>query len=295
MRFRATTVMIASVLLVGAGCGQEASKTITADEVTRAETTIEACVINKGKIAPAVPSGDTFTSLEPKILTVGSDTAFPPFESIDKGKVVGFDVDIMNEIAKRLGDGYTAEFQTAAFDTIFTALASGRFDVVMSAVTIKEERKKTVDFTDPYFNADQSVSVRTADAETIGGVDDLAGKVVGVQAATTGEDCAKNALKAKGKVKDVKSYDTAPEAFTDLAASRIDAVLVDLPVAEQIVAQRGNAVVVQAIRTDEDYGIAVSKKNPNLREAINTALKEMQDDGAYARIYKKTFKTEPPE
>jgi ABC-type amino acid transport substrate-binding protein len=166
---------------------------------------------------------------------------------------------------------------------------------VISAVTIKEERKQTVDFTDPYFKADQSLSVRAADAETIADVDDLEGKVVGVQSATTGEDCAKNALKAKNKISDVRSYDTAPDAFTDLSARRVDAVLVDLPTAKQIVEDREGIRVVQVIRTAEEYGIAVSKENPALREAINTALGEIREDGTYRRLFMKWLKTEPPE
>lgn len=295
MRLRKVVAALAGMLLVATGCAKEkeAVEPTTAEPVIRSETTIKSCVNDLGTIPPAEATGTEFTTLKPKVLTIGSDTAFAPFESIDNGKVVGFDVDIMNEVAKRLGD-YKADFQTAGFDTIFTALASGKFDVVVSAVTIKAERKKTVDFTDPYFNADQSLSVRTADAEKIKGVDYLKGRVIGVQAGTTGKDCADNALKAKGKVKDVKAYETAPEAFNDLAAKRIDGVLIDLPVAKQNVAASGKAVLVQAILTSEDYGIAVSKKNPNLREAINKVLKAMQDDGTYARIYKKTFKTEPP-
>lgn len=292
MRHRVLLVLLAAVALVTGACGQETEvPDIAATEL--GETTLDKCVINQGEIAPAAGDGGEIETLKPGTLTVGSDTAFPPFESIENGEAVGFDIDLVKEVAERVGD-LEVEVQSAAFDTIFTSLAARKFDVVISAVTIKEDRKETVDFTDPYFSADQSVSVREDDAESISGVDDLEGKTVGVQAATTGEDCAKT-LKTDGKLEDVRAYDTAPDAFTDLAASRVDAVIVDLPTAQQIVDQRTGVRVVEAIRTQEEYGIAVAKDNPNLRVAINDALKEIRDDGTYTRLFVKWFKTEPPE
>jgi ABC-type amino acid transport substrate-binding protein len=293
MRLRVTFAAIGILAVLASGCAADEASDVAGEQVEMSETTLEECVIDQGKTAPAEGTGAEPKTLKNGILTVGSDTAFPPFESIEGGKAVGFDVDLITEVAERLE--LRAEIQTAAFDTIFTSLAAGKFDAVISAVTIKEDRKKTVDFTDPYFKADQSLSVRSEDAGSITGVDDLADKTVGVQAATTGEDCAKNALQAKKKVKDVRSFDTAPDAFTDLAAGRVDAVLVDLPVAKQIVARREGASVVQAIRTNEEYGIAVSKENPDLRVAINEQLTAIRDDGTYDAIYRKWFKTEPPE
>jgi ABC-type amino acid transport substrate-binding protein len=242
-------------------------------------------------VTPA--TGTSFKTIKPGKLIAGSDTAFPPFESIEGGKAVGFDVDLMTEVAKRIGN-LQLEVQTADFKTIFTALAAGRFDVVMSGVTIKAARKKTVDFTDPYFNANLSLSVRPSDAATIRGVDDLKGKVIGTQSGTTSEDCTKAELKAKGRIADYRTYDTSVAAFDDLAARRIDAVLIDLPTARSVAAQRTGIRIVQKIRTNEDYGIAVSKRNPNLREAINRAFKDVRSDGTYRRLYVKWFKAEPP-
>lgn len=296
MRHRFALVLLSALALVAVACGSETARTTTGPRTAElAETTIEACVIDQGTTAPAEADGGEIKTLKAGTLTVGSDTAFPPFESISDGVAVGFDIDLIKEIAKRLDPPLKVEVQSAAFDTIFTSLAARKFDVVLSAVTIKDDRKKTVDFSDPYFKADQSLSVRDGDAGTIKGVDDLMGKVVGVQSGTTGEDCAKNALKAKAKVKDVRSYDTAPDAFTDLAAGRVEAVVVDLPTAQQIVEQRTGIRVVQVIRTKEEYGIAVSKENPNLRVAINEALTDITEDGTYRRIFVKWFKSEPPE
>jgi ABC-type amino acid transport substrate-binding protein len=293
MRSRAMLLVFACMALLAAGCGTEASKTTDAAAPTPGEATIDKCVIAQGTTPEAKATGKPFKTLKKGVLTVGSDTAFPPFESIEDGKAVGFDVDLVNEIAERLG-GLEVDYQTAGFDTIFTALAAGKWDIVASAVTIKAERKQVVDFTDPYFNGDQSISVTNENADSITGVDDLEGKIVGVQAETTGNDCA-TALKADGKVSDVRSYDTAPDAFTDLTAGRVDAVIVDYPTAKQILENRTGSRVVQILRTKEEYALAVNKDNPDLRESINDALAEIKSDGTYARLFMKWLKTEPPE
>lgn len=295
MRNRLALVLLASISLLAAACGKEtpeASGNGTKTEL--GETSIPACVTNQGTIAPAAANGGAVELLTPGKLVVGSDTAFPPFESIENGKAVGFDVDLITEVGKRLGN-LQVDVQTSAFDTIFTSLAAKKFDVVVSAVTIKEERKQTVDFTDPYYTSDLSLSVRSTDAGKFKGVDDLKGEMIGVQASTTSEECAKSALKAKGKVADIRAYDTIPDAFTDLSAGRVAAVLIDLPTAKQITEQRSGIDVVQVIKTQEDYGIAVGKHAPNLRVAINDALKKMKDDGTYAQLFVKWFKTQPPE
>jgi len=284
--------IVAALAVVG--CAKSATTaTSPVPSTATTQVTLPKCVNDAGSTQLASATGTTFKTITPGRLVVGSDTAFPPFESIKGGKAEGFDVDLIDEIGKRIGD-LRVQVQTAVFDTIFTALASGRFDVVVSAVTIKADRKKTVDFTDPYFKADLSLSVRPADAAKIRGVDDLKGKVVGTQSATTSADCANAELKAKGRVGSVRTYETAVAAFDDLAAQRVDAVLIDLPTAQTIAAQRSGVRIVQVIKTNENYGIAVSKKNPNLREAINKALKSMRDDGTYRRLYVKWFKTEPP-
>jgi len=293
MRRPAGFFLFALFALGASACGEEAARGPGGGAAALAETTIQECVTNQGTTAPAEPEGDEVTTLQEGKLIVGSDTAFPPFESIENGEAVGFDVDLITEVAKRVGN-LEVEVQTSAFDTIFTSLAARKFDVVISAVTIKEERKQTVDFTEPYFTSDLSLTVRDDDADEIGGIEDLSGETVGVQAATTSEDCAK-LLKDKGQIGDIRAYDVIPDAFTDLAAGRVAGVLIDLPTAQQIAEQRTGLRVVQAIRTQEEYGIAVSKDNPDLRVAINEALGEIKTDGTYRRLFVKWFKTEPPE
>jgi polar amino acid transport system substrate-binding protein len=289
-------VFAVALALAAAGCGKTTNvQQPSATGTPTPETTYDKCVIDQGSTAPAPTTGTSFATLKTGELLVGSDTAYPPFESIEGGKVVGFDVDLMEALAKKLSPPLTVKFQTADFKTIFTALAAHKYDLVVSAVTIKATRKETIDFTDPYFKADQSIAVDTAKQPSIKTIDDLAGVTVGAQDGTTGKDCA-DALKAAGKVKEVRAYKEIPTAFSDLSAGRIGAVLNDLPTSKRIVEQRGGTLkIVQIVRTKEAYGIAVAKDNPNLRGALNAALAAMKADGSYSALFEKWFQTKPPE
>ena len=183
---------------------------------------------------------------------VGSDIPYPPFEFGRAPDYEGFDVDIVNEIAKRLD--LEAEFVKTPFDPIFRNLAQGRFDMVASAATITPEREKTVDFSDPYFPADQSLMVkRGSDIKT---VDDLAGKMVGAQLGTTGADYAKN----KTKAKTVRTYDLIDDAFNALQTGQVDAVINDFPVSKYAERSKKDLVVVQTIPTGEEYGLGVREE-----------------------------------
>lgn len=258
--------------------------------------TINDCVTNAGTQAPAAPKGvDYKTQLkEQGVLNVGSDNAFPPFEDLPAGanEPVGFDVDLYKEVAKRLG--LTAKSTTTDFAALFTqSVPQGQFDVGISAITIKEERKKTVDFTVAYFEANLSLAVNVSKTPNIKTIDDLAGQTIGVQSGTTGADCAK-ALVTQGKAKDVKEFDTAVLAFDDLVAGRVAAVINDRPASEGIIEQRTTIKVVQVLETNEKYGFAISKDKPDLRIAINGALENMMKDGTYATIYKTWFETDVP-
>ena len=219
----------------------------------------------------------------PDNLTVGSDIPYPPFE-FGKPPYQGFDVDVVNEIAKGLGTKVT--LKKTPFDTIFRDLAQGKFDLVVSATTITPEREKTVDFSDPYFPADQSLMVkRGSDIKT---VDDLDGKVIGAQLGTTGLDYAKNNTPAKT----VRTYDLIDDAFNALEAGQVEAVINDCPVSKYAEAAHEDLVVVQAIDTNEEYGIAF-QKGSDLRERFNEELAKLRDNGGLERISNKWFKGRP--
>ena len=220
----------------------------------------------------------------PSELTVGSDIPYPPFE-FGKPPYKGFDLDVVNAIAKRLGS--RATFKKTPFDTIFRDLAQGKFDLVASATTITPERAKTVDFSDPYFPADQSLMVKRG--SDIKGVDDLAGKTVGAQLATTGAAYAKDRTDAKT----VRTYDLIDDAFNALEAGQVQAVINDCPVSKYAERAHEDLVVVQAIQTNERYGLAFRKGSNALREAVNRELARLRDSGELQRISDKWLGPEP--
>ena len=231
-------------------------------------------------------SGSLNTITEGK-LRVGSDIPYAPFEFGRAPDYEGFDVDVVNEVAKRLK--LDAEFVKTPFDPIFRNLAQGRFDMVASAATITPERKKTVDFSVPYFPADQSLMVkRGSDIKT---TDDLAGKRLGAQVGTTGADYAKD----KTKAETVRTYDLIDDAFKALQTGQVDAVLNDFPVSKYAERSKPELQVVQRIPTGEEYGFGFNKNDTKLRTEVNKAINEMKDDGTYTKIYKKWFEEDPPD
>ena len=225
-------------------------------------------------------------------ITVASDIAYPPFEFEKKGKPVGFDIDLMREIGKRAG--FTPEFQNVTFDGIIPGLGNNLYDAGASAFTITEAREKKVDFSDPYFNADQSLMVQSG--SPIKSVDDIGDGTVGVQLGTTGELKAKE-FKQQGKITgEVRTFDTITEAFSALENGQIDAVINDFPVSAYFAETSGGGSleVVQTIPTGEQYGIAFPQDS-DLLEPTNKALEEIKKDGTYAEIYEKWLGEKPEE
>jgi basic membrane protein A len=224
------------------------------------------------------------------LVKVGINAEYPPFEYVDeKGNIVGFDPDLMTAIAQRAG--FELQFINTRWDGIFVALSSGEFDAVSSAATITEEREQIVNFSKPYFNAGQMIAVRKADANTIKTPEDLAGKRVGVQTGTTGD-----ILASSWQGVEVVRYDEITLAFQALSQGDVDAVLNDGPTSADIVGKNPQlgAVLVGEPLSDEYYGIAVQPNEPQLLDAINTALDAIIADGTYEQIYVKWFGTEPP-
>jgi ABC-type amino acid transport substrate-binding protein len=242
-----------------------------------------------GKVTPT--AGETtaapeITTVKEGVLSVGSCLDYPPFESVEGGDEVGFDVDLAEEIATRLG--LTVEWVRADFDTIFTAVASDQFDMVAAASTITDERDEVVDFSDPYYNSRQSLVVNTAETPDITSQADLGeGHIVGVQKGTTGEAYAKDNLVPQGV--ELKTFQAAPDIYRDLETGAITAVVNDEPSAAETIKDLQNLELVEAIDTDERYGFAFSPNNPDLRDAANGALAEIIADGTYATIFETYF------
>ena len=217
-----------------------------------------------------------FTTLEEGVLQVGNCLDYPPFESVVDGDEVGFDIDIVEEVASRLG--LTVEWIKADFDTIFTAVAGDQFDMVAAASI-------------PYFNSLQSLAVNTQETPDITSTDQLGdGDVVAVQKGTTGKIWSQENLVPNGV--ELKTFQSATDMFRDLEAGNVVGVVNDKPASIEIVKDLPALAVVQDIDTDEHYGFAFSPSNPELREAVNAAFAQVVADGTYATIFGKYF---PPD
>lgn len=232
-----------------------------------------------GSDAPA--AGDDYGLIEAGTLTVCSDIPYKPFEFEDEnGEYIGFDIDLLTAIAKKLD--LKISVQDVGFDALQsgTTLAAGTCDVGASAMTITDERKANLDFSDPYVDSLQSLLVRT-DSD-IKSIDDLDGKNVGVQQGTTGETYAgENAPGAQ-----LVQYPSDGELWPAMQAGQIDAILQDQPVNYVHEQDDPDYKIVETYATDESYGFAFAKGEKDaLREAVNKALKELQDDGGYQKIY----------
>ncbi len=233
----------------------------------------------------------TRSQVEGQTIKVGTNAEYPPFESVDEqGNIIGFDVELMDAIAADAG--FEIEWVNTKWDGIFTALASGEFDAVISAATITPEREEEVDFSNPYFLAGQIISVRAADAENVATPDDLAGKRVGVQTGTTGDTFATEIPGVE-----VVRFDEATLAFQALGNEEIDAVIVDAPTSVDIIANNPdlNLVTVGEALTDEFYGIAIRPDFPELLDAVNASLVNVIADGTYAAIFEAYFGALPSE
>jgi polar amino acid transport system substrate-binding protein len=210
---------------------------------------------------------------------VATDATFPPFEMVDEQSkdLSGFDVDLMNAIAAKAG--WEIEWTNVGFDSLLAGVAECQYDLAISAMTITDERKEVMDFSDPYINAGQIVTVRKGN-EDIQSKDDLSGKKVGAQIGTTG---AIEAGKIDGA--EVKTYDAYDQAFLDLANGQIDAVIADYPTTVFFLASNSEKLeTVGEVFTDESYAIAICKSKSALADPINSALKALKEDGTIQKL-----------
>ncbi|MFL0197555.1 ABC transporter substrate-binding protein [Clostridium sp. WILCCON 0269] len=220
------------------------------------------------------------------VLKIGLEDSFPPMEFRDSKNVLkGFDVDMANAIGKKLG--VKTEFVCTEFNGIVLALKSGKFDAIISGMSITDDRKKQIDFSEPYVMSGQIVVVKDENT-TIKSVSDLKGKTVGVELGTTGEE---SASKLSG-LKEVKKYDKATEALQDLGTSRIDAVIIDEPVGRYYMTSTGKDKkykVLDEKLTSEPMGIGFKKGDKELEEAVQNAINELKKDGTMSKISTKWF------
>ncbi|MBA3020985.1 transporter substrate-binding domain-containing protein [Propionicimonas sp.] len=245
-----------------------------------------------GPAAPSAPASSAaavdYKLVTPGALTVCSDVPYAPFEMEDAAApsgYTGFDIEIMNSVATKLG--LTLKVKAIGFDPIKsgTALAAGQCDVAASALSISEERRKNIDFSDPYYDSLQSLLVKSASGIT--NLAGLAGKNVGVQAGTTGKDYAVANAPKDAKLID---FDNDGLLWSAIQAGKIDAILQDYPVNWVHQQADSNYKIAETYKTDEQYGFGFAKgKSPALVEAVNAQLTAMKADGSYDTLYKKYF------
>ncbi len=223
--------------------------------------------------------------LQGRVVTVGSDTTYPPFETVDEaGNIVGFDVDVVTAICERIN--CVAEFRTTAWDGIFPALAAGEFDMVASGVTITEERALVVDFTEPYFVVDQAITTRvdndhlTLDDFRTG--DFTLGAQVGTTNAFTAEEIA-------GR-DSVHLYDDFNSAIQALLNGDVDGVMIDNVIADAFVATYAGelSIPISSVEADEQLGFAV-QQGDELLDALNAGLALIREDGTLDALVQKWF------
>lgn len=209
-------------------------------------------------------------------VVIATDATWPPMEFVNADKeIVGFDIDYMKAAAKE--GGYQVEFKSVAWDGIFGGLEAGKYDAVCSSVTITEERKKTMDFSMPYFKVRQALVVPKESSATT--LEEMKGKTVGAQIGTTGYF----AIKAMEDIV-AKSYDEIGLAMEDLFNGRIDGVVCDDPVAAQYALQRedykAKLKIAAVLDTgDEYYGVAVKKGNTEVLDLINKGIQAVEEKG----------------
>ncbi len=213
---------------------------------------------------------------------VGTNAEFAPFEFLEGDKVVGFDMDLITEIGKL--QGFEVQVQNQAFDGLLPALQAKKIDLIIAGMTVTDERKKAVNFSESYYTASQVIIVPEGN-DTIKTYDDLKGKNVGVQIGTTGDTII-------SEIKEITNtkFNNGSEAVMALLAGKVEAVVIDNEPAKNFVAKNKGLKVVEAEAVKEDYAIAINKENTELLEKINAGLKTLKENGKYDELVGKWFK-----
>ena len=218
-------------------------------------------------------------------LYVGTNAEFYPFEYLEDGKIVGFDAELIEAIGKKLNKEIV--WKNMAFDGLLPALQSKKIDVIIAGMTATPERKKFVNFSDPYFVSSQMIIVNTNDEKSkdITSYESLPNHSVGVVLGYTGDVAV-----SKLENVDVQRFNGASEAIMSLKAKKVQAVVIDSEPAKNYVKNNKGLKLISTDIAKEEYSIAVSKENKKLAEDINLAYKELVNDGTFEKLITKYFK-----
>ena len=262
----AVFAVLALVIACFAACGGKTEPQATDTDATTAEI-----------VENPAPTGES--------LVMGTNAAFPPYEFVaEDGSYAGIDVEIANAVAEKLGK--TVEVKDMEFDSLIPAVAGGSIDFVMAGLTVTDERKETVDFSDTYATGVQVIIVKE-DSE-IASVDDLEGKKIGVQAGTTGD------IYVTGDYgqENVSQFNNGSLAVQALVNGQVDCVVIDNEPAKNFVAANEGLKILETEYITEDYAAAFSKENTGLRDQFNAALAELIADGTVKTIVDKYITAE---
>lgn len=229
--------------------------------------------------------------LKEKKIRIAVDTTYPPmeFEATD-GKIIGLDIDLARELAKELK--VEAEFIVMPWDGILAGLASNRYDIIMSSMNITEERKQQVDFV-PYISMGQ-IFVTKTNTKKVTNEKELAGRVVAVQADTTSYTALEGFKNAGIKMKDIKAFKGATEAFSAIKSNQAEVILIDEAVGLYYAGLDSKTFVVTGnAMKPEPIGIAIKKSDKELKKALEKAMKTIKDNGKFKKIYYSWLKSNP--
>lgn len=249
-----------------------------------------------GKKEEAAPAAQAPASAPPvappaKVVVVGTDAAYAPFElQNEKGEIVGLTIDVVTAVAKKAG--FEVKFVNTPWEGIFNSLQQGDRDMLASSITITDERKQTMDFTNPYFDAFQLIAVK--ESSKVAKFDDLKKLKVGVQTGTTGDEVVTKLLGKNST--NVKRFESTPLALKELESGGVDAVVADNGVVINYVTNNPAAkfkTVSDKAFVPEQYGFAVKKGNTELLGKLNKGLADIKADGTYDQIYAKYFGAAP--
>ena len=274
-----TALLLGAVMALSlAACGGSASSAAASSAASSEAASSEAAASETTEIA-------ALTTVNAGKLTMSTNAAFPPYEmTTDAGELEGIDVEIAGAIADKLG--LELQIDDMDFDAALLAAQQGKSDMVMAGVTVNEERKQVMEFSDTYASGVQVVIVK--EGSEIATVDDLAGHMIGTQRGTTGyiycsDDFGEDSVTA---------YDNGLTAVQALNNGQVDCVVIDSAPAKEFVAANEGLVILDSEYAVEDYAIGMAKGNTALVEAVNGALAELKADGTIDAILAKYIKAE---
>jgi polar amino acid transport system substrate-binding protein len=218
------------------------------------------------------------------VIVAGTNPGFEPFEMVEDGELVGFDVDLLEAVVEETDYELADEWEELEFDSLIPALENENIDVIAAAMTITEEREESIAFTEPYYSADQSVLVQTDGDVEAESIEDLEGYEVGAQSGTTGEGVVEDELEDV----DYTSYDSYVLSVEELERGTLEAIVIDEPVAESFEADRDVEIAV-TFETGEEYGFGVRQDDEDLQEALSEGIAAVEESSQYDEITQEWF------